>query len=208
MSESRQVSTTRQSGVSNGIMTALEASIAVQTNGPHPYPSQGKMPIRSSSRAFGLCGGGNISSICAALYKEYFELQLTALHSIMPGPKYFSSLTGGFFIIFFLCTVFNTASSAAPQIPLCQRMLGSNPGLLRLRHWLSDALINRLISSKYAPKLCRHTAPVQVRGGGHGVPGAGATWRGGPERQLRGGPAPGPRPPTHAGRLHQGGMVP
>ncbi len=47
--------------------------------------------------------------------------------------------TGDFFLLWML---FNTASSAAPQI--CRRMLGLNPELFRLWQWQPDALTSRL----------------------------------------------------------------
>jgi hypothetical protein len=38
-------------------------------------------------------------------------------------------------------TMLNTASYVGPQIPQCWRMLGSNPGLLRL--WQSERILKR-----------------------------------------------------------------
>jgi hypothetical protein len=74
-------------------------------------------------------------------YLQFLCVSVSAVQYPLPDENYHLVYCLGFF--HFLGTLFTIASSAAFQI-LCRGMLGSNPELLRLSRWLSDALTTRL----------------------------------------------------------------
>ncbi len=71
-------------------------------------------------------------------HQECICLEVLAdIHSL----KDFEEKHGSFFFVYrYFCTLFNTASCAAPHILPRRRMLILNLGLLQRLHWQSDAL--------------------------------------------------------------------
>ncbi len=80
--------------------------------------------------------------MCCSFINTYCILYITNIQNQYLYCHCLHSLKVKFFDLRFSTfgTFFNTAASAASQIPLCRRMLGSNPGQFPLRHSLLDFL--------------------------------------------------------------------
>ncbi len=111
---------------------------------------QRRLPAVLPHRA-ALDGGANNVDASATASKTEFSRNIST--QVQPGKLflYIKKVNRGLFGIH-LCTLFNTASSTVPQIPRSLRVLGSNPGLLRLWQMAIRKYITFLLHSAIAKK--------------------------------------------------------